>query len=373
MKSDGKGIIEPESIRKLVVRCPNWLGDAVMATPVLKEIRDLFPHAEIIGISHPAIQTLFDGSPFFNRFLSFRRDGHLKKEEEKRLIHTLRQEKPDLGILLTRSFSSAWSFFRGGVPIRLGLSDHFRSLFLTHSIKEKPSNIGRLFSNEPLAPIQERHDVDTYCLLLNRIKGGHDRFHAPRGPISLYVKDEEKHSLAMKLQQEYDVIPNYHTIITINPGAAYGSAKCWPKESFRSVIENLITDQKNRVIVIGDEKTKPLIDEIVLRLPPRVINLAAKTNLRELMAVISLSNVVLTNDSGPMHIASALHVPLVALFGSTNPYRTGPFNGGKVIYKKVLCSPCYMRRCPIDFRCMTSISVEEVLDSLQSELHRNNG
>jgi heptosyltransferase-2 len=118
------------------------------------------------------------------------------------------------------------------------------------------------------------------------------------------------------------------------------------------------------VFYFGDMQGAPVVNEICENMPPRVLNLAGKTSLRELMALIDRCSVFLTNDSGPMHIASALGVPLLALFGSTSPVKTGPYNGGEVVNKRVMCSPCYRRTCPIDFRCMTSISAEEVYQKL---------
>jgi heptosyltransferase-2 len=121
---------------------------------------------------------------------------------------------------------------------------------------------------------------------------------------------------------------------------------------------------------LGDRNGAPLVNDICSGFPERVINLAGKTNLRELMALIQSCSIILTNDSGPMHIAAAFDIPLLALFGSTNDTTTGPYGKhAKVIHKHVECSPCYKRVCPIDFRCMKRIEVDEVYQELQCLIH----
>ncbi len=353
--------IDPEFIHSIIIRCPNWIGDAVMATPFLQEVRAIFSNARIIGTSHPAIASLYQHSPFFDDFIPVSRVKAEKKASNKQFITTVRNLRPDLGILLTNSFSSAWLFRRAHIPLRLGLEGHIRRFLLTHSVKDKgPSCTTGIELKET------RHDVQTYRLMLNRIHKKTPYEKCP--PLVLKVSEEETQNMQRHLETTYDTFAAHHRIIIVNPGAAYGSAKCWPPSSFRSLIERLIDEPKNRVFVTGDQSMIQMVDDIVLRLPPRVYNVAGKTSLRELMSLISLSDGVVSNDSGPMHIASAFQRPLVALFGSTNPYRTGPFNGGEVLYKEVFCSPCYRRICPIDFRCMTTISVDEVYESLMKVL-----
>ena len=150
-------------------------------------------------------------------------------------------------------------------------------------------------------------------------------------------------------------------MVGINPGANQGSAKCWLPERFREVAQRLLRNKNISVVFFGDKATASLLKEICQGLPSRVVNLAGLTSIRELASLISICDLLLTNDSGPMHMASALGTPIVALFGSTNEIVTGPYRKGKVIHKHVECSPCYQRTCPIDFRCMKGIEAEEVL------------
>jgi heptosyltransferase-2 len=160
-------------------------------------------------------------------------------------------------------------------------------------------------------------------------------------------------------------------LIGINPGAAYGSAKCWPLENFRALALKLIEPEDTFVVFFGDASTSSLVKQIRHGLPERIINLCGITNLRKLACLIKDCDVLVTNDSGPMHIGAAFEVPLVALFGSTDDALTGPYGQREaVINKRVSCAPCFKRVCPIDFRCMTRIAVEEVVAAVRVQLKR---
>jgi heptosyltransferase-2 len=332
---------DPLSIKTIVVRCPNWLGDAVMATPIFQDIAEIFPHARVTALAHHPVCELLQGLDGIDEFLPFSRAEDKKSEEEKRIIRTLRDKGVDLGILLTRSFSSALMFWRANVTWRLGFVDHFRRCLL----------------NIPITlPSSDEHEVHTYRRLLHPFK------EISTNPyLCLHVTQEEQNRVRTLFG-----IPAEAPLLIVNPGAAYGSAKCWPKEYFREVIAALHNSMM--VVCIGDAKTKPLIDEIVSGLSPNVVNLAGRTSIRELLALISTSNLVLTNDSGPMHMACGLKKKLVALFGSTSPIKTGPFEQGIVMQAKASCAPCYRRECPTDFRCMRQIVPSDVIAQLKGLL-----
>jgi heptosyltransferase-2 len=187
---------------------------------------------------------------------------------------------------------------------------------------------------------------------------------------TLYVSDEEKKAAELILKSNR-FNSNEHILIGINPGAAFGSAKCWLPERFHDLTEKLLKDPRIMVAYFGDSAGTPLVKQICKGFDQRVINFAGKTTIRELMALIQSCSVMLTNDSGPMHIAAALKTPLVALFGSTSDVKTGPYGGGIVIHKHVSCSPCYKRVCPIDFRCMKQIEVDEVYRAILSQMTHN--
>ncbi len=309
---------------------PNWIGDFVMAIPVLEDLRKFYPNAKIDVLCAGNFGELLENNPFINRVISFSRK---RRFFPKGLISSLRNERYDLGILLTNSFSSAWHFWMGGVKKRIGFYKRSRSFLLNQNIPFPPNK-------------EKQHLVITYKQLIQSTSDSEPR---------LFIVPKEK-----KIGK---------TVFGINPGAAYGSAKCWPPERFRSVIEALISEVPNSdVIVFGDKLTKPLVDIVCEGFDARVTNLAGKTTLKELIQEIGRLDAFLTNDSGPMHIGASLKVPMVAIFGSTNPSATGPYKSGKVIYKAVSCSPCYKRVCPIDFKCMKQIEPLEVVREMKKAL-----
>ena len=216
----------------------------------------------------------------------------------------------------------------------------------------------------PLLNDDTIHDVIRYGRLLSPLPISPPPYEDME--LHLHVNEEEKSSMRKRL--EASGLYPWHKLLIINPGAAYGEAKCWPRDFFQEILKELKTNQNLYIILVGTQSVAPLAEELSSLMPEKIISYAGKTSLRELMALISLADCLLTNDSGPMHIAAALKKPLIALFGSTNPLRTGPWHWGSVLYEKADCSPCYLRTCPSDFRCMKKISPKKVLSALHHTL-----
>lgn len=339
-----------QSPKNILVKMPNWLGDLVMATPVLADLRRQWPEANITAMCQANVASVLKHDPNVTEIFSYHKpSGWIPHCHHWKLISDIRKGHYDMGILLTNSFSTAWWFWLGGVKNRIGFEGNARSLFLNKAVP---------FPKER----ETQHLVITYKQLL-----------APLGiPLSntapqLYISPEEQQA-ANDFFKKCGVEKGKTVLYGINPGAAYGSAKCWLPDRYRAVTEKLLEDPLAYVVYFGDPAGAPLVNSICEDLPSRVINLAGKTTIRELMALMNCCSVILTNDSGPMHMAAALNLPLVALFGSTSDIKTGPYGIGKVIHKHVECSPCYKRVCPIDFRCMKRIEVDEVYNELQKQL-----
>jgi heptosyltransferase-2 len=335
-----------EAPKNIIVRMPNWLGDAVMATPIIADLHSYFPGATITAMCQANIAPLLTHDPNINEILSYKRpSGWIHRGKHLEIIENLRKGKYDLGMLLTNSWSSAWWFWRGRVQNRLGFAANLRSFLLNKAVSY-PKNK------------ETQHLVKTYKALLEPLG-----VPLSETPPKLYLSPKEIQE-AQEMLKRLDIDLSKHTLIGINPGAAYGSAKCWPPDRFEALTKRLLEDSNVRIIYFGDNAGAPLVNNICNHFPEGVYNLAGKTTIRELMALINCCSAILTNDSGPMHIAAALQTPLLALFGSTNEVKTGPSPAGKVIHKHVECSPCYKRVCPIDFRCMKRIDVDEVYHEL---------
>jgi len=332
---------------------PNWIGDMVMATPILTELRKKYPNARITAMCRAPICDLLKEDPEVDELFCFSKTSSFsRRSDKKNIVEKLRHGKYDLGILLTHSLSSAWWFWQGKVKTRLGYDCNGRRFLLNSAV--------------PLPPdIEKQHLVTTYKMLLEPL-GIPLSNSAPR----LFLTEKEVEESRVLLQQHG--VTKESTIIGINPGATYGSAKCWLPERFREVAKKLLQNPDVFIVFFGDQPLMRLVKEISSGLGPRVINLAGLTSLREVASLISLCSVLLTNDSGPMHIADAVGTNIVALFGSTNDKVTGPYRNGVVIHKHVECSPCYQRTCPIAFRCMKQIEVEEVFRAILDRLDHGN-
>lgn len=334
-----------EDPKKIIIRMPNWIGDLIMATPILTDLRDKYKNAEITVMCQKPLSELLQEDPSINEIFAFEKipNAFLRKIERRDLIFRLREGNYDLGILLTNSFSSSWWFYRGGVKFRLGFPGHFRSYLL----------------NSSPTPPENTHQVEVYKKLLESL-GIPISNTLPR----IFLRKEELNDAKTLLEQRG---ATNHKLIGISPGAAFGPSKRWPEENFLALAKKLSSDPNVRVVFVGDSSVTPFAKKVVRELDS-VIDLTGATSLRMLCAIISLCDLFLTNDSGPMHIAAALKVPLIALFGSTSPEKTGPYKHGEVLYKKVSCSPCFKRVCPIDFPCMKKISVDEVYEKICKHL-----
>lgn len=339
--------LEPKNI---IVRMPNWIGDLVMATPVLVDLKTQFPGCQLTAMCQSPGGSLLEKDKNIDELFSFNKGkwGFERRQANRDIIDKIHYGKYDTGILLTNSFSSAWLFYQGGILRRIGYSRGFRRFLLTERVSFPEGIV---------------HQVDQYKKLLEPL-GGQKSETLPQ----LYVTKQEQDEIRDLLKQRgWDT---NEKLIGICPGAAYGLAKCWPLDRYKKLAKEF-AEQGHFVLVFGDSSLYLAAKEICKSLPEQVINLAGVTSLRQLMSGLSICSLVVTNDSGPMHIASAMNVSLIAIFGSTDQRKTGP-SQGHIIDKHVECSPCFKRTCPIDFRCMKTISVKEVLNLAEKILCSKN-
>jgi heptosyltransferase-2 len=330
-----------KDFKNIVIRMPNWIGDLVMATPILFDVRQRFKNSKITVVCNEKIAGILEGDENIDGIIYF------KKTKKREAVKRLRAEKFDLGILLTNSFSSAFLFFKGNVKNILGYRGNWRSFFLKKGVKRFKG---------------KEHLVVTYKRLLKDLG-----IKVSKTFPKLFLKKEDR-ALAKKILLQSGFIPS-KKLVGINPLASYGPAKCWLLKRFREISKKLLEDKNLFILFIGEEKDFLEIKNLLKDLGKRAINLAGRTTAGELVAIINECDLFLTNDSGPMHIAAALDVEVVSIFGSTDDEVTGPYMKGGVINKRVFCSPCFKRVCSGDFRCMKSIEVEDVLEEVKSKLY----
>lgn len=341
--------------RRILVRGPNWIGDAVMCEPAISAVRQLFPEADVTLLVKPAIAELFTGHPAVSQVLVYEDRGvHAGFAGIWRLAQTLRQSRFDLAILFQNAFEAALLAFLAGIPRRYGYATDGRRLLLSDPVP-RPGRHAVV------------HQVEYYLGMLRPL-GWDGSVVAPR----LVLRPEDEASMAKRLA-EFGIRPD-ELVIGLNPGSTYGGAKRWLPERFAETADRLAGQVGVSVLIVGARGEEALARSIASRIRARTVVLTGKTSVRELMAAVKRCALFLTNDTGPMHIAAAVGVPVVAVFGPTDWRTTAPFGTGHALVRRpVGCSPCLLRECPIDHRCMTGVTVEEVYAAAVERLTSSSG
>jgi heptosyltransferase-2 len=329
----------PSSISRVCVRATNWLGDAVMSLPAIRAIRQIFPHAHIALVARPWVADLYARERSIDRIIPYPAPKGLGARRA--FAATLRREHFDAAILLQNAFDAALMAWLAGIPERIGYNRDARGLLLTQAIPvPEPGDI-------------PRHERFYYLELLRRA-GMMERF-ADTGAIRLEGIAEARAAGTAHMAR----LGISGTVVGVSPGAAYGNAKRWLPERFAGVAQSLAP---SAVLLFGSAGERPLCETVAESLRRggiAVRNLAGETTLLEFIDLAAACRLFLTNDSGAMHVASALDVPTVAVFGATDDTTTGPTGPlARVVREHAECSPCLLRDCPIDHRCMTAVTVE---------------
>jgi len=326
---------------RILIRVTNWLGDAVMSLPAIRAVRANYPKAEISLLAKPSVADLYARESCVNKVIVYNNDRW-------GTARALRARQFDLGILFPNSFDSALVFRLAGIPRIVGYDRDVRRALLSRPIPVpawKGSVHERFYYLELL---QEARLIDGY--------------HGADGPILLEHADDA----AREGRRTFAERGITTAVIGVSPGAAYGSAKCWLPDRFAESAAGLASQRNGTVVLFGapnDAAQCLKVEKALQEWSVPVVNLAGRTTLRQFIDMAAACSVFLTNDSGSMHVASALGVPTVAIFGATNPKTTGPAGpSNSVILEKVECSPCFKRECPIDHRCMTRVTSARVVE-----------
>jgi heptosyltransferase-2 len=334
---------DPEVVRQVLVRTPNWVGDAIMSLPVLAGLKRLFPLAEMTVLAVPRVAPLFAAHPAVTEIVRYPA-GRGKWQ----VLWEMRG-RFDVALALPNSMESALGLWLVGMPSRVGYNTDGRSLFLKEAVSGRQHLTGL-------------HTV-FYFLGLLKALGGVATFTPP----ALYLDSEEVDHAAQFLA-EVD-LPGGGPWVGLSPGAAYGPAKRWPPERFAALGRTLQHELGARLVLLGGSADRPVAEQVKENLEEPVVDLVGRTSLRQALGMLSQLRLLVTNDSGLMHAAAALAVPLVSLFGSTDPAATGPFSSqATVIHHPWPCSPCFKRTCDVGYPCLNAISVDEVLAAARFRL-----
>ncbi|HTK88213.1 MAG TPA: lipopolysaccharide heptosyltransferase II [Nitrospiraceae bacterium] len=336
---------------RILIRGTNWIGDAVMSEPALSAIRQAFPKADITLLVKPAIAELFQQHPAVDHLLIYEHRGrHARLSGKWALGSELRRGRFDVAILLQNAFEAALLSFLAGIPRRYGYGTDGRAFLLSDAITVPHRTA-------------VAHQTQYYLDLLRPL--GITPFpSAPR----LFVSDSEDERMRQRLTEAG--IQTTERLIGINPGSTYGSAKRWLPERFAHAADRVVEQFGGRVAIVGAAGEEALGRAIAEKMLSKPVVLSGRTSMRELMSIIKRCRLFITNDTGPMHIAAAFDVPVVAIFGPTDFRTTSPFGEThQIVRQPVECSPCLLRECPIDHRCMTGVTVEHVYEAAAKQLH----
>jgi heptosyltransferase-2 len=327
-----------------------------MCEPAIRGLRSLFPEAEITILAKRAVAELFHAAPELSRVVVYEDKGpHAGLSGKWSLASTLRRHGFDLAVLFQNAFEAAFLVWLAGIPKRYGYATDGRVFFLTTPVAV-PSR-------------HAAHQVEYYWNLLKPLG-----LSGVASSPMLCVTADESRQLDVRLAGAE--VGSSDIVIGLNPGSTYGSAKRWLPERFAEVAQRLAErlgqDEGAQavVVILGARGEESLGKDIASRINGRSVVLSGATTIRELMAVVKRCRLLITNDTGPMHIAAACGVPVVAVFGPTDSHTTAPYGQERSIVREAVdCAPCLLRECPIDHRCMTRIPVDRVYDAAVQQLN----
>jgi heptosyltransferase-2 len=334
---------------RIVVRPPNWLGDAVLALPAIAAVRRAHPSAHLTIAAIPAVAPLFreDTDAHPDRVIDLPR-------ATRDAVAALEGGGFDAGLLLPNSFRSAFQFWRAGIPERWGYRTAARRLLLTRPIARPRARV---------------HQADFYRHLVESLGMPAEPGEQPR--VAARSPSLER-AVALIVQHGGATTDR---IVGFAPGAAYGQAKQWPPDRVGAVAAQVARRYGVTCVIVGATHDRPAARAVeswvrahAPDMLPRVVDLTGRTSLGALVGLIPRMTAFVSNDSGAMHLAAALGRPVVALFGPTDERVTAPLGDHDIVMEPVFCRPCLLRDCPIDHRCMKRISADRVSAVLAARL-----
>jgi len=341
--------LDPSKPKKIMIRATNWVGDAVMTLPAIKEVREMAPQAFIEVVAKPWVATVYTASPFVDRVRVLDDKGrHAGLAGRLRLAAELRKESFDWAVLLQNAIEAALISVLAGIKTRIGFATDGRAMLLTHPVKR---------GKDPLAD----HETSYYLHMLHG--AGLLKHKPPRTGVRphLVVPSEEQAWADALLASEG--LDQGKKLLCLAPGAAYGPSKRWTPPQFAEAARILCREDFDHVVILGGPGDVAAARDVASALNGgKVLDLTGGTTLGRALALVNRMDLLICNDSGLMHAGAAMGVPTLAVFGPTDPYRTkpqGPY--GKVAFTPVDCTPCRATDCPRDHRCMLGVAPQRVV------------
>ena len=327
--------------KRILIINVNWVGDVLFSTPFIRAIRERYPDSYIACLLHPRCAEVLEDNPRLNEIIIYDEEGYHRSLRGKiRLIRLLRKKRFDTAFILHRSFTKAMIAFLAGARERIGYPTKNRMIFLTKPVE---------------GPIEDIHKVEHFLNLAKAVGAS-----AKDLAYEFFVRDSDR--LYIREFLEKSGSSGKGPIVVICPGGNWGP-KRWPKEKFARLSDALAEEFRATVTIAGAKKDIALAEEIRAMMRNKSVIACGKTTLKQLGALFEKADLVIANDTGPMHLAVSMKARVIALFGPTSPEITGPYGRGdyKVIFNNQMCIvPCYDVTCHKN-RCMDAIDVEDVL------------
>jgi heptosyltransferase-2 len=347
----GQPPIHPSDIRRIFIRATNWVGDMVMSLPAIEAVRDIFPDAFIAVLARPWVTALIEHHPAVDQIIPFQKRGGIFRNASDiiRISRMLRQMRFDLAILFQNAFEAALIAYLSGIKYRIGYNTDGRRFLLSHAV---------IKDNDLL----KYHQVEHYLSIL-RAMGWEAK---TKDPV-LMVNHKDRDTIQSRLLSQG--IGGADRLIGLSPGAIFGPAKRWPPERFAMIGDWAIERWGVKTVLMGSPGEKDICKIVAQSMKNATLDLCGQTTLGEAMAVIKRCDLFVTNDSGLMHVAAALDVPTVAIFGSTDHVATGPRSRkARIVRHDLDCAPCLKRECPTHYECMSGIEPDEVWKEMEKEM-----
>lgn len=346
--------LKPDNIKRIVVRGTNWVGDAVMTVPALRELRRLLPDAHVTLAVRSWAEGLFAEADFIDDLMIYDRRGLGSGIQQ---IREWRRRAFDLAVLFQNAFEAALIPAVARVPFRIGYATDGRRVLLTNAI--------------PLPEWRSsKHEIFYYLNVvaeIERLLTGRETILSKGPDCSLNISDHRKTEGRDLLR--VNGVRDGHPLVALCPGSINSRAKRWPADRYAVLADQLIEEMDTEILLIGSKDELEVSLEVSRLMRNEPVMLTAKSNLAQAVSVLSLVDLLVTNDTGPAHIASALGRPTLVIFGPTNPLTTRPFSStAEIVRRPPDCAPCMLRDCPIDHRCMTAISPDEVFERARALL-----
>lgn len=342
--------LKPQNIQRIVVRGTNWVGDAVMTVPALRELRRLFPGAHLTLATRPWAKGLFANADFLDDLLVYDRRGLGSVVSQ---VREWKNRRFDLAVLFQNAFEAALIPALARVPFRVGYATEGRRILLTDPVELPEWR-------------SSKHEVFYYLNIIAEL----ERLLSGKSPAVDHEPDAVLRISDVRKAEGLDFLHSQgvsddRKLVALCPGSINSRAKRWPAERFAALADLLIESQ-TQVLLVGSQEELDVSLEVADRMRNKPVMLTGKTSLYQAVELLDSVDLLVTNDTGPAHIAAALGRPTLVIFGPTNPLTTRPFSPvAEIVRHAPDCAPCMLRDCPIDHRCMTAISPEEVFARAQ--------